>query len=221
MFKRLADDKLIASCTGHARLWKLTAAGEAAADAIFKRHALLEWLLTEVVGLSWAAADAEARRLHAVISPAFEERLDEMLGHPETCPHGNPIDRATEARRPKGRPLAELEAGQSATIYRVTEAAEADGALLSYLEARGLVPGAPISVLSRSSSLDSLTLDGPIGRVTLGLRPRRSFMCCKGVLIRNCSIASLVWWHERRGARSNRPQPHRAISHWDGAYGAF
>jgi DtxR family Mn-dependent transcriptional regulator len=162
---------LIAGCTGHARLWKLTAAGEAAADAIFKRHALLEWLLTGVVGLSWAAADAEARRLHAVISPALEERLDEMLGHPQTCPHGNPIDRAAEARRPKGRPLAELEAGEVATIYRVTEAAEADGALLSYLEARGLVPGAPVSVLSRSSSLDSLTLDGPIGRATLGLRP--------------------------------------------------
>ena len=53
----------------------------------------------------------------------------------------------------------------------MTEAAEADGALLSYLEARGLVPGAPVSVLSRSSSLDSLTLDGPIGRATLGLRP--------------------------------------------------
>ena len=171
MFKRLADDKLIAGCTGHARLWKLTAAGEAAADAIFKRHALLEWLLTGVVGLSWAAADAEARRLHAVISPALEERLDEMLGHPQTCPHGNPIDRAAEARRPKGRPLAELEAGEVATIYRVTEAAEADGSLLSYLEARGLVPGAPVSVLSRSSSLDSLTLDGPIGRATLGLRP--------------------------------------------------
>jgi Fe2+ transport system protein FeoA len=94
-----------------------------------------------------------------------------MLGHPQTCPHGNPIDRAAEARRPKGRPLAELEAGEVATIYRVTEAAEADGALLSYLEARGLVPGAPVSVLSRSSSLDSLTLDGPIGRATLGLRP--------------------------------------------------
>ncbi|MFM7825104.1 MAG: hypothetical protein ACKO8K_03335, partial [Candidatus Limnocylindrus sp.] len=37
MFKRLAEDKLIVGCTGHARLWKLTAAGEAAADAIFKR----------------------------------------------------------------------------------------------------------------------------------------------------------------------------------------
>ena len=79
MFKRLADDKLIAGCTGHARLWKLTAAGEAAADAIFKRHALLEWLLTGVVGLSWAAADAEARRLHAVISPALEHLIETLL----------------------------------------------------------------------------------------------------------------------------------------------
>ena len=34
MFKRLADDKLIAGCTGHARLWKLTAAGEAAGTSL-------------------------------------------------------------------------------------------------------------------------------------------------------------------------------------------
>jgi len=121
--------------------------------------------------MPWAAADVEARRLHSSISPEFEARLDEMLGHPQTCPHGNPIDRATEARRPKGEPLAALEAGEAATIYRVTEAAEADAALLSYLEARGLVPGAKITVLSRSASLDSLTLDGPIGRASLGLRP--------------------------------------------------
>jgi len=171
MFRRLADDRLISPCSGHARLWKLTASGESAADAVFRRHALLEWLLTGIVGMPWAAADVEARRLHSSISPEFETRLDELLGHPETCPHGNPIDRATEARRPKGEPLAALEAGEAATIYRVTEAAEADAALLSYLEARGLVPGAKITVLSRSASLDSLTLDGPIGRASLGLRP--------------------------------------------------
>lgn len=62
----------------------------------------LEWLLTGIVGMPWAAADVEARRLHSSISPEFETRLEEMLGHPQTCPHGNPIDRATEARRPKG-----------------------------------------------------------------------------------------------------------------------
>jgi Mn-dependent DtxR family transcriptional regulator len=28
-----------------------------------------------------------------------------MLGHPETCPHGNPIDAATAKRRPAGTRL--------------------------------------------------------------------------------------------------------------------
>jgi len=92
MFRRLADDRLIAPCSGHARLWQLTASGESAADAVFRRHALLEWLLTGVVGMPWAAADVEARRLHASISPEFETRLEEMLGHPQTCPHGNPTE---------------------------------------------------------------------------------------------------------------------------------
>jgi hypothetical protein len=57
------------------------------------------------------------------------------------------------------------------TIYRITEAAEEDTGLLSYLEARGLRPGSHVSVLARSESTDSLTLDGPLGRATLGLRP--------------------------------------------------
>jgi len=182
MFRRLAEDRLIAPCNGHARLWKLTTSGESAADAVFRRHALLEWLLTGVVGMPWAAADVEARRLHASISPEFESRLDELLGHPQTCPHGNPIDRATEARRPKGESLAALEAGEAATIYRVTEAAEADAALLGYLEARGLVPGAKITVLSRSTSLDSLTLDGPIGKASLGLRPAGLVQVMRGAV---------------------------------------
>ena len=36
---------------------------------------------------------------------------------------------------------------------------------------RALTPGARITILARSGSLDSLTLDGPRGRATLGLRP--------------------------------------------------
>ena len=43
-------------------------------------------------------------RLQGAISPRVEARLDEMLGHPETCPHGNPIDAAIAARRPEGHP---------------------------------------------------------------------------------------------------------------------
>ncbi|HSS35721.1 MAG TPA: metal-dependent transcriptional regulator, partial [Patescibacteria group bacterium] len=143
----------------------------AAADAIFRRHALLEWLLTAVVGLGWAESDEEAARLQGAISPRVEARLDEMLGHPETCPHGNPIDAATARRRPAGTALSATEAGDHATIYRITEEAEEDAGLLSYLEARALTPGAHITILARSESLDSLTLEGPRGRATLGLRP--------------------------------------------------
>jgi DtxR family Mn-dependent transcriptional regulator len=169
MFRRLVADGLVDHAEG--RDLRLTAAGRTAADGIFRRHALLEWLLTSVIGLGWAESDDEAMRLQGAISPRVEARLDEMLGHPETCPHGNPIDAETARRRPAGVRLSDMEAGAPATIYRITEEAEEDAALLSYLEARALTPGAAITILARSESLDSLTLDGPRGRATLGLRP--------------------------------------------------
>ncbi len=169
MFRRLGLDGLVGQADG--RELSLTPAGRTAADTIFRRHALCEWLLITVVGLGWAESDVEAERLQAAISPRVEARLDELLGHPETCPHGNPIDAETARRRPTGERLSELEAGTRATVYRITEEAEEDAGLLSYLEARGLRPGAHITILARSESLDSLTLDGPFGRATLGLRP--------------------------------------------------
>ncbi len=169
MFRRLVADGLVAHAEG--RDLRLTPAGRTAADGIFRRHALLEWLLTSVIGLGWAESDDEAMRLQGAISPRVEARLDEMLGHPETCPHGNPIDAETARRRPAGIRLSEMEAGSPATIYRITEEAEEDAGLLSYLEARALTPGAQVTILARSESLDSLTLDGPRGRATLGLRP--------------------------------------------------
>lgn len=169
MFRRLVADGLVEQHEG--RDLVLTTAGRAAADGIFRRHALLEWLLTSVVGLGWAESDEEAGRLQGSISPRVEARLDDLLGHPPTCPHGNPIDAETARNRPDGIPLNTVEGGQHATIYRITEEAEEDAALLSYLEARALKPGARINVLARSESLDSLTLEGPGGRATLGLRP--------------------------------------------------
>ena len=169
MCRRLAADGLVETVPGHGLA--LTGPGRAAADAIFRRHALLEWLLTSVIGLSWAESDVEAMRLQGALSPRVEAKLDELLGHPETCPHGNPIDLETARRRPAGTALSEMESGARATILRITEEAEEDAGLLSYLEARALTPGAHVTVLARSESLDSLTLDGPIGRATLGLRP--------------------------------------------------
>ncbi len=102
MFRRLVADGLV----DHAddRELQLTSAGRAAADAIFRRHALLEWLLTSVIGLGWAESDDEAMRLQGAISPRVEARLDELLGHPETCPHGNPDRRRDRESAARGRP---------------------------------------------------------------------------------------------------------------------
>lgn len=169
MFRRLTADGLVEQADG--RELVLTVAGRAAADGIFRRHALCEWLLSSIIGLGWAESDEEAARLQGAISPRVEARLDQLLGHPQTYPHGNPIDAQVARRRPVGVPLSEVEAGAQATILRITEEAEEDKGLLSYLEARALRPGAPIAILARSESLDSLTLEGPIGRATLGLRP--------------------------------------------------
>ena len=80
------------------------------------------------------------------------------------------MPRPPVAGRP-GSPSARWKPVRPATIYRITEEAEEDAGLLSYLEARALTPGARVTILARSESLDSLTLDGPRGRATLGLRP--------------------------------------------------
>jgi DtxR family Mn-dependent transcriptional regulator len=169
MLRRLASEGLV--IVSDSRHVELTEEGSRVADDIYRRHALAEWLLTTMLGIGWAESDAEAARLQACISPRVEAALDELLGHPETCPHGNPIEEATARRRPRGEPLSDVDSGARVTIYRITEAAEEDTGLLSYLEARGLRPGSQVTVLARSGSTDSLTLEGPFGRATLGLRP--------------------------------------------------
>lgn len=166
---RLVADGLLES-TGERELG-LSARGRTMADDIFRRHALLEWLLIKVIGLGWAESDDEAMRLQSAVSPRVEARIRELVGDPPTCPHGNPIDLETIRRRPAGIPLAEAEPGGEVTIYRITEEAEEDADLLVYLEAQGLVPGTIARVVDVSASRDSIALDGPRGRATMGLGP--------------------------------------------------
>jgi DtxR family Mn-dependent transcriptional regulator len=179
MVGRLAHDGLVS--VGSDRALTLTPAGVAAADTIFRRHALLEWLLTRIIGLGWAESDDEAMRLQGAISPRVEEAIADLVGHPPTCPHGNPIDAAAARGRPAGSSLSDAQAGGDVTIYRITEEAEEDKDLLVYLEQQGLVPGTVVHVTDVSTSRDSITLDGPSGRSTMGLRPAALIRVLPGV----------------------------------------
>ncbi|HXX61512.1 MAG TPA: metal-dependent transcriptional regulator [Candidatus Sulfotelmatobacter sp.] len=169
MVGRLVADGLVHVADG--RELSLTPRGREAADTIFRRHSLLEWLLTSVIGLGWAESDEEAGRLQGSVSPRVEAAIAELVGYPTTCPHGNPIDADAARARPRGTPLNQIEAGMTVTIYRITEQAEEDAELLVYLEQQGLVPGAHATVQEVSTGRDSITLDGPRGRSSMGLRP--------------------------------------------------
>ena len=115
--------------------------GWRAADTIFHRHALMEWLLTRVVGLGWAESDEEAMRLQGAISPRVEEAIDDLLGHPHDLPPRQSHGRRDGPRATGGIPLSEVASGSDITILRITEEAEEDAELLVYLEEQGLVPG--------------------------------------------------------------------------------
>jgi DtxR family Mn-dependent transcriptional regulator len=154
------------------RQLELTDAGRTAAERTFRRHALAEWLLTEVIGLGWAEADEEAHHLQHALSERVTDRIDLLLGQPPTCPHGNPIPRdGRTPDRPAGMPLSEAAAGGQVTILRVTEEAEEDARLLTFLQEHAIRPGAVLDVLEVADHLGTIRLrsEGSDEDVTLGL----------------------------------------------------
>jgi len=125
---------------------QLTTRGDAAAAAIVRRHRIVERWMTDVLGLDWVAADAEAERLEHAVSEVVEERLYRTLGAPKTCPHGNPIPGHSTMRANELR-LSALGPGETGMITRISEVAQREAPpLLQYLHERGLHPGTRITV---------------------------------------------------------------------------
>ena len=58
---------------------------------MLRRHRLIELFLVQVLGMRWDEVHDEAEQLEHVVSERLIERIDEMLGHPEVDPHGDPI----------------------------------------------------------------------------------------------------------------------------------
>lgn len=130
----------------HRKGISLTPKGNRAAKTLVRRHRLSERFLTDVLGLDWESAHREACKLEHVISPEVEERLAEMLGNPETCPHGHPIpdeDGHIKEDAEEVRPLCDLCANEKGCIARVDEE---EPKLLQYLASLGMLPDVDIEV---------------------------------------------------------------------------
>jgi putative ABC transport system ATP-binding protein len=69
----------------------LTARGENRARDIVRRRRLAERLLTDTFLIPDSETDSHACKFEHIISPELDQRICTFLGHPQTCPHGNPI----------------------------------------------------------------------------------------------------------------------------------
>jgi DtxR family transcriptional regulator, Mn-dependent transcriptional regulator len=125
----------------------LTAKGRKVALHLNLRHQLAEMLLTEVIGLPWAKAHAEAERMEHAISPEVEALLLKRFAGRKTCPHGVPIfGGVTQLRKQGGVLLSELQASDKAEILCVYEK---DEGFLDFLDNLQLRPATKVEVLKR------------------------------------------------------------------------
>jgi DtxR family Mn-dependent transcriptional regulator len=136
---------------------ELTDAGLELAQRVVRRHRLAERFLTDVLKLSWAEAHHEAGKWEHIMSENVEAAMDDLLGSPTTCPHGNPIP-GSDYVAPDSAPLAEQAVGQPFTVRRIPEELEFTPGLLEFLEESSLRPGCT-GVVTASSPDGTLTVE--------------------------------------------------------------
>jgi DtxR family Mn-dependent transcriptional regulator len=134
MIKKLSEQGLLRHTPYHGV--ELTEKGKKHALRIVRRHRLWEVLLVELLGLSWDEIDREAERLEHSTSEELERKIDEVLGHPTTDPHGDPIPSEDgELKETSFTLLADMQPGRPCRITRVSDA---NAEILRYAAKLGL-----------------------------------------------------------------------------------
>ena len=85
---RMSDLHLVDLQNGEVQL---TSAGSRRARDVVRRHRLAERLFKDTFAIDDAEVHNQACKFEHIISPELDRRICTFLGHPKTCPHGNPI----------------------------------------------------------------------------------------------------------------------------------
>lgn len=125
----------------------LTAAGEAIARSVTRRHRLAERLLADVLVIRPEKIDEHACQFEHILSNDVADAICTLLGHPRMCPHGTPIPMGACCEKAHSvigaivSPLTQFPVGQSGKVaYIVTT----NHPYLHKVLAMGVVPGAAI-----------------------------------------------------------------------------
>ena len=144
---------------------KLTEKGRKIALQVIRRHRLSERLLTDILHMKWDKVHDAACKLEHSITDEIIKPLEKTLGHPKTCPHGNPIPtKCGGIIEEESQPLTALNEREQGTIVKITEE-KAD--LLRYLDTMGLVPGASLEVVGKAPFNGPITIK--VGRTNHAL----------------------------------------------------
>ncbi len=144
---------------------RLTPDGFALAEAMVRRHRILERFLVDVMGMPWYLIHEEAVRLEHALSPTMEAHITALVGASATCPHGNPIP-GNAATYEGATRLDQASAGAPFVIKRIVEEAEEDTDLIRYLQSNNLVPGVTFTITEASPAY-GVTLRRPGQSITV------------------------------------------------------
>jgi DtxR family Mn-dependent transcriptional regulator len=123
---------------------ELTPAGRKVALEVMRHHRLIETYLAEAMGVAWDQVHDEAHRLEHHISEDLEDRIAELLGHPERDPHGAMIPpKEGPFQEPDYPTLAEADPGARLVVREVSDE---DADRLRYLGELGLLPDVELVV---------------------------------------------------------------------------
>ncbi|MBX7235964.1 MAG: metal-dependent transcriptional regulator [Caldilineales bacterium] len=148
MVKKLAEMNLVE----HERYQgvTLTPAGRKIALEVIRHHRLVELYLAEALGVPWDRVHDEAEKWEHILSEDLEDRIDALLGHPTTDPHGAPIPtRDGQMARTSPDRLLDLLPGQAAIIDEVSDH---DPDLLRRLGDLGLFPATAVTITGRDAA---------------------------------------------------------------------
>ena len=126
---------------------KLTDSGRKIASGIIRRHRLAERLLTDFLNIDWSEVHDPACKLEHALSPEILKPLEKALGHPKTCPHGNPIPTSCGGILEEDTAsLSELDIQTSGVVMKITEE---KAEVLKQLTKLGLTPGERVQVVEK------------------------------------------------------------------------
>ncbi|MEI7641079.1 MAG: metal-dependent transcriptional regulator [bacterium] len=129
--------------------------GKEDARSAVRHHRLAECFMMNVLKLDKETGNMSACEFEHLLTPQLEERICGMLGHPKTCPHGNPIPQGKCCLKTGLQKeivlkrLSEMKAGQKG---RVAYMKTADKRKLQKLMIMGVMPGMKISVIVNAPS---------------------------------------------------------------------